>query len=184
MVDPSNPQLQPGLLGALNTFGREYGRIIETRADTAPQKLEALRLLIEPQVIRRTKKEVATGLPEKKMAPNCTVSMSNEQRMLYAGALELFNRQSDTDGQPALHHLGLLQHLRLICADPRYYGIEAFVPEALATYRRKAPKMDWLLRTLHDIQDKGEKALIFAEHRDVHVCCSITSAPSSKLFLP
>ncbi len=159
--------VQPGLLGALNTFGREYGRIIETRADTAPQKLEALRLLIEPQVIRRTKKEVATDLPEKKKAPNCTVSMSNEQRVLYAGALELFDGQSDTDGQAALHHLGLLQHLRLICADPRHYGIETFVPEALATYRRKAPKMDWLLRTLHDIQDKGEKALIFAEHRDV-----------------
>lgn len=159
--------VQPGLLGALNTFGREYGRIIETRADTAAQKLEALRHLIEPQVIRRTKKDVATDLPEKKMALNCIVAMSNEQRMLYAGALELYNEQSDTDDQAALHHLGLLQHLRLICADPRHYGIETFVPEALATYRRKAPKMEWLLRTLHDIQDKGEKALIFAEHRDV-----------------
>ncbi|MEZ0219119.1 MAG: SNF2-related protein [Tardiphaga sp.] len=159
--------VQPGLLGALNTFGREYGRIIETRADTSAQKLETLRHLIEPQVIRRMKKDVATNLPEKKMALGCTVEMSNEQRMLYSGALELYNGQSDTDGQVALHHLGLLQHLRLICADPRHYGIETFIPEALAAYRRKAPKMDWLLRTLHDIQGKGEKALIFAEHRDV-----------------
>lgn len=159
--------VQPGLLGALNTFGREYGRIIEMRADTTSQKLEALRHIIEPQVIRRTKKDVATDLKKKIKAPNCTVSMSNEQRLLYAGALELYNGQSDTDSNATLHHLGLLQHLRLICADPRHYGIETFVPEALPTYRRKAPKMDWLLRILHVIQDRGEKALIFAEHRDV-----------------
>jgi superfamily II DNA or RNA helicase len=159
--------VQPGLLGALNTFGREYGRIIETRADTASQKLEALRHLIEPQVIRRMKTDVATDLKKKIKASNCTVAMSNEQRMLYAGALELHTGQSDANGQAALHHLGLLQHLRLICADPRHYGIETFVPEVLASYRRKAPKMDWLLRTLHDIQDKNDKVLIFAEHRDV-----------------
>ncbi|MDQ8698160.1 SNF2-related protein [Hyphomicrobium sp. LHD-15] len=158
--------VQPGLLGALNTFGREYGRVIETRTDTAAQKLEALRRIIEPQVIRRLKKDVATNL-KKKIKAVCNVEMSNEQRMLYAGALELFNGQSDAEGQAALHHLGLLQHLRLICADPRHYGIETFVPEDLAIYRRKAPKMDWLLRTLHDIKAKGEKALVFAEHRDV-----------------
>lgn len=163
--------VQPGLLGALNTFGREYGRIIETRSDSAAEKLEALRHLIEPQVIRRSKKDVATDLPRKIEAKPCRVNMSNEQRMLYAGALELYNRQSDDDGQAALHHLGLLQHLRLICADPRHYGIETFVPEPLASYCRKAPKMDWLLRTLHHIRTldsgRGEKALIFAEHRDV-----------------
>lgn len=162
--------VQPGLLGSLNAFGREYGRIIETRADTAPQKLEALRYLIEPQVIRRLKKDVATNL-KKKIKANCNVAMSNEQRTLYVGALELYNGESDASGQAALHHLGLLQHLRLICADPRHYGIETFVPEPLPIYRRKAPKMDWLLQTLHHIRTldngRGEKALIFAEHRDV-----------------
>jgi len=163
--------VQPGLLGALNTFGREFGRMIETRSDGAPEKLDTLRALIEPQVIRRSKKDVATDLPKKIEARPCNVNMSNEQRMLYAGALELYNRQSDNDGQAALHHLGLLQHLRLICADPRQYGIETFVPESIANYRRKAPKMDWLLRTLRHIQTldsgRGEKVLIFAEHRDV-----------------
>lgn len=34
-------------------------------------------------------------------------------------------------------------------------------------YRRKAPKMDWLLTTLTNIRRKNEKALVFAEIRDV-----------------
>jgi hypothetical protein len=41
------------------------------------------------------------------------------------------------------------------------------VPEDPARYCRKAPKMQWLLRTLDSIKEKGEKALIFAEDRDV-----------------
>ena len=65
------------------------------------------------------------------------------------------------------NHLGILQRLRLICADPRPYGVEAFVPEDLGDYRRKAPKMDWLLARLEAIRAAKEKALIFAEHRDI-----------------
>ena len=36
--------VQPGLLGALNDFGRNFGRIIETNGDTAPARREELRL--------------------------------------------------------------------------------------------------------------------------------------------
>src|SRR5512139_2319073 len=61
------------------------------------------------------------------------------------------------------------QYLRLVCADPRDYGIEAFSPEDPAAYRRKAPKMDWLLQTLRGIRIKAEKALVFAESRDIQL---------------
>jgi hypothetical protein len=157
--------IQPGLLGALNEFGRDYGRPIETGAPNASDQLEKLRGLIAPQVIRRTKADVAKDLPRKTVVDS-QVEMSNEQRGLYVGVLDLFNRPPDETEQ-SLHHLGVLQYLRLICADPRPYGIETFVPEEARLYRRKAPKMDWLIRTLHGVRVKGEKALIFAEHRDV-----------------
>lgn len=159
--------IQPGLLGALNGFGRQYGRAIETGVDDASVQLEKLRELIGPQVIRRTKADVAKDLPRKITVQDCRVEMSNEQRTLYVGALDLFNRRPEAGERQELHHLGVLQYLRLVCADPRQYGIETFVPEEPAFYRRKAPKMDWLIRTLHDIRARGEKALIFAEHRDV-----------------
>lgn len=159
--------VQPGLLGALNEFGRNFGRSIETDAGTATDTLEHLRQLIDPQVIRRTKADVAKDLPRKIEAQDCTVGMSNEQRAIYVGALELFNQADPEEDEARLHHLGLLQHLRLVCADPRQYGIETFIPEEPRLYRRKAPKMDWLLRTLHAVRLKNEKALVFAEHRDV-----------------
>lgn len=159
--------VQPGLLGSLNEFGRNYGRSIETDVSTATEKLEQLRRLIDPQVIRRTKADVAKDLPQKIEVKDCTVAMSNEQRAIYVGALELFNRAEPDEDETRLHHLGLLQHLRLVCADPRQYGIETFVAEEASHYRRKAPKMEWLLRTLHAVRLKNEKALVFAEHRDV-----------------
>jgi SNF2-related domain/Restriction endonuclease/Helicase conserved C-terminal domain len=158
--------VQPGLLGSLNAFGRDYGRIIETNADTAQERRESLRRLIDPQLIRRMKSDVADDLKLKIDMPECrSIAMSNEQRLLYVGALHQFNEPKEDHDQ--VHHLGLLQYLRLICADPRNYATEKFLPEDPQQYRLKAPKMDWLIRTLHDIRRKGEKALIFAEHRDV-----------------
>jgi SNF2 family DNA or RNA helicase len=151
--------IQPGLLSALNVFGRDYGRPIETQSEIASDQLEKLRRLIEPQVIRRTKADVAKDLPRKIPVTDCRVEMSNEQRSLYAGVMHLFNSQREDEEGQRLHHLGVLQYLRLVCADPRQYGIETFVPENPLRYRHKAPKMDWLLCTLHAIRIKGEKAL-------------------------
>jgi SNF2 family DNA or RNA helicase len=131
-------------------------------------KADELRAQIEPQVIRRTKTDVAKDLPKKIEVPNCHVEFSNEQRALYVGALQLFHQTSASEEDDAkLHHLGLLQYLRLVCADPRRYGVEAFVPEEPGAYRRKAPKMEWLLSILERIRHQGEKVLVFAEHRDV-----------------
>ena len=149
--------------------------ILESVTDAASKKaltpkftqLDELRRLIEPQVIRRTKAEVAEDLPKKIPASNCRVNMSTEQRSLYVGALRLFNNTPAGEEQGRIHHLGLLQHLRLLCADPRQHGIETFVPEDPLRYRQKAPKMKWLLETLHTIRNKGEKVLIFAEHREM-----------------
>ena len=71
------------------------------------------------------------------------------------------------EGSKKGQHLGILQRLRLICADPRPYGVETFVPEDLRSYRLKALKMDWLLTQLEHIRSLDEKALIFAENRDI-----------------
>ena len=156
--------VQPGFLGALNEFGKEYGLPIEELQEHGRERLATLRSQIEPLLIRRMKSDVAEDLPKKISAPNCTMPMSPEQRKHYAGAIQhLANGDSSKKSQ----HLGVLQRLRLICADPRPYGVETFVPEDPAVYRRKAPKMDWLLQQLEHIRAQNEKALIFAEYRDI-----------------
>src|SRR5271166_6123526 len=54
--------VQPGLLGALNDFGSRYRRPIEAETDEEKARVEELRALISPQILRRTKKEVAKDL--------------------------------------------------------------------------------------------------------------------------
>src|SRR5262249_39346064 len=155
-------------LGALNEFGREYGRPIEQWEERGREKLSKLRTKIEPLLIRRTKKDVARDLPPKIEVPDCSVPLSAAQRGFYIGAFHLCRQTQTADGERGGQtHRGILQRLRLICAARRPYGVEAFVREDLGDYRRKAPKMDWLLGRLEAVRGAQEKALIFAEHRDI-----------------
>ena len=70
-------------------------------------------------------------------------------------------------GSPGSSALAILSYLRLICTDPRVRGRASTELEPLAEYRRKAPKMDWLLKQLQTIQDRQEKAIVFCEFREI-----------------
>jgi SNF2 family DNA or RNA helicase len=84
--------VQPGFLGALNEFGKDYGRPIEEMQLHGAEKLTELRAKIEPLLIRRTKKDVAKDLPRKIEVTDCTVPMLREQRGYYIGAFQLWGQ--------------------------------------------------------------------------------------------
>lgn len=164
---------QPGLLGALNEFGSNYRRPIEIdESDSiSKERLDQLKRLIEPQMLRRTKAEVAT-LPPKIIDNNCrNLQLSNAQRVLYAKAIEDFKKRNQPGATtPFKNHLGLLQYIRLVCTDPKRYGLTVFKPEPISEYRKASPKLDWLIDTLSAIKemgDGGEKAIIFCEFRSI-----------------
>lgn len=162
---------QPGLLGALNDFGKLYRRPIEIdeRDEEGKKRLDELRSLIEPQMLRRTKQDVARDLPKKVIVEDCRhLKISSSQRSYYAKALDDFKRREEP-GFPApfKNHLGLLQYIRVVCTDPRRHGLSVFKPEPIDHYRKASPKLDWLLKQLFQIKDKGEKAIIFCEFRNV-----------------
>lgn len=162
--------IQPGLLGALNDFGKEYRRPIECETGEQAEKLDQLRALIEPQVLRRLKTDVAKDLPEKIVveAPR-RLPMSTYQRQLYSDAIEQY-RLRHVDGHNGIlrNQLGVLHYLRKVCTDPREPG-RSFDNEPLVLARQKNPKLDWLLKTLGDIKGLGEKAIIFCEFRDMQL---------------
>jgi len=161
--------IQPGLLGALSDFGKRYRKPIEARNDEERARIEELRTRISPQILRRTKEEVAKDLPEKIIVDSCrTLPLSIAQRNLYAMAINDFKKRNDPNvSVPFKNHLGLLQYLRLLCTDPQRYGLTAFKPEPLGVYREKSPKLDWLLDRLKQIRADGEKAIIFCEFRNI-----------------
>ncbi|MBB3473501.1 DEAD/DEAH box helicase [Sphingomonas sp. BK345] len=155
--------VQPGLLGALNEFGSTYRRPIEAEGDADRAKLEELRTLIEPQILRRMKSEVAADLKAKLVdEASRRLPMSVPQRGLYVGAIEGFRREA---GRPGAH-LGLLHRLRLICSDPAQTE-EAGAYDAVDAYRARSPKLDWLLSALAEVRERGEKAIVFCEFKAV-----------------
>jgi HJR/Mrr/RecB family endonuclease len=162
--------IQPGLLGALNDFGKIFRRPIECETDEQSQKLGELRALVEPQVLRRLKTDVAKDLPKKIVVEEARkLPMSKYQRDLYGQALEQY-RLRHVDGYKGLYknQLGLLHFLRKVCTDPREPG-RSFDHEPLAKLRVKNPKLDWLIKTLEKIKELDQKAIVFCEFRDMQL---------------
>ena len=161
--------IQPGLLGALDEFGKRYRKPIEAQNDDERARVEELRERIAPQILRRTKAEVAKDLPRKIEDAACQkLKLSELQRALYARAIHDFKRRDQPDSvAPFKNHLGLLHYLRLVCTDPRQPGLRAAVVESVREYRAKVPKFDWLLDQLDQIRRKGEKAIVFCEFREI-----------------
>ncbi|MGC3965174.1 MAG: SNF2-related protein [Rhodocyclaceae bacterium] len=161
--------VQPGLLGALNDFGDQYRRAIEAKTEDQLARVADLRAKVSPQVLRRLKKDVIEGLPKKVVVEECrSLPLSALQRSLYANAVEGFKRREEPGfATPFKNHLALLHYLRLVCTDPRPYGLDVFKAEPLTQYREKSPKLDWMLIRLHAICSASEKAIIFCEFREM-----------------
>ena len=156
--------IQPGLLGSLNEFGAKYRRPIEASEDTDGAALNELRALIEPQLLRRTKSEVAKDLPAKIEDQECkSLCMSKLQTRLYRSEISTYNDKRAMQehlGVQSAAMLGLLHTLKLICAHP--HGIR---PEGDPV--ESSPKLKWTLQQLRAIRDRNEKVIIFTELRDI-----------------
>ncbi len=149
--------LNPGLLGNLEYFQAEFARPIERDQDeTAAQ---TLRKLVFPFVLRRTKDEVATDLPERterilycEMEP-AQRKFYNQKRDFYrAKILQLI----ETEGlnKSRFYVLEGLLRLRQICNHPRLVE---------KSYKGASAKFDLLLETLQTLQAENHKALIFSQ---------------------
>ena len=165
--------IQPGLLGALNQFSTNYRRRpFEANSEEEKEAVSQLRKVIEPQILRRTKKTVAKDLPKKEII-RAHLPISNFQRAVYGHAISSFkpktnsNNNDESLSQQFKNHLGLLQYLRQVCADPRPLGQQANMNESLEQASLKSPKISWLIEMVEEIRVKKEKVIIFTEFRDV-----------------
>ena len=166
---------QPGLLGALKDFGSKYRKPIEVEKDQDERcraegraRVDELRRLIAPQLLRRTKAEVAKDLPKKIEVAECrSLPISERQRAHYADAIGVFRRKPKEGGSGIQNHLGLLQYLRRLCSDPKPPGAVSTDATAVGEIVAHSPKMAWMLRKLEEIRVLGEKVIVFCEFRDL-----------------
>ena len=159
--------IQPGLLGALASFGHKYKRPIEAETADEKARIEELRALIEPQKLRRMKAEVAKDLPAKIEPRECrNLPISAHQRALYSKAIYDFRHKSSMGKREGLEGpLGLLQYLRALCTDPRPSSGHSADYESLVELESHSPKLAWLLAELPKIRARQEKVIIFCEFR-------------------
>lgn len=144
--------VQPGLLPPLAEFARRYRRPIEARSDGERERLDELRALLAPQILRRLKSDVARDLPEKVFDGEArSLDMSPAQEQSYRAAIDEVRMLEGVPGAA----LKTLQRLRRTCSQP-------YLPA-----EEPSPKLQWLLAALDAVRVDEEKALVFVEMLDV-----------------
>jgi superfamily II DNA or RNA helicase len=150
----------PGLLGDELRFSRQFRMPIEREKNE--ERLVALRRLVAPYILRRTKAEVLTELPPKTEL-RCPVEIHGEQRDLYesirVAAHEEVRRLIKAKGLAAstIPILGALTKLRQVCCDP------ALVSLADASQVRVSAKREAFERMVSEKLREGHRILVFSQ---------------------
>jgi non-specific serine/threonine protein kinase len=149
--------LNPGLLGNMEYFKREFANPIESGGDENAAAL--LRKLIYPFILRRTKEQVAPELPPRSER-TIYADMAPSQKKVYVQTREKYRAELlgliETEGinDTRFRILEGLLRLRQISIHP------ALVDKS---YRGEAPKFEILMETLETLQSENHKALIFSQ---------------------
>jgi non-specific serine/threonine protein kinase len=151
--------LNPGLLGSLEYFKREFAAVIEQRDEQAQQTAQLLRRMIYPFILRRTKEQVAPELPPRSERILYT-DLEPAQRKIYQhtrnyyrGLLLGMLEESDLNDIRMKILEGLLR-LRQVCIHPQLVE---------PTYQGPSAKFELLLETMETLRAENHKALIFSQ---------------------
>lgn len=149
--------LNKGLLGSLNQFNDKYAKPIEKQSDE--KKVEELKKIIQPFILRRTKEEVAKDLPDiQEKIIYC--GMSEEQEKYYEKVKsEYRNNLLDIEAQQKfkaskLSVLQGLSKLRQISNHPVLMD---------DSYTHDSGKHKLLLEKIHTGIADGHKILVFSQ---------------------
>ena len=150
----------PGLLGNDAHFNQVYRKPIEKHGDT--ERAHALKSRIAPFMLRRTKAQVASELPEKTEIVQL-LELESDQRNLYESirlvmetkVRELFVQKGVAASQ--IQFLDALLKLRQACCDAR------LVPVEHARSVQSNAKLQWLRDTLPEMLEEGRNILLFSQ---------------------
>ncbi|QTE21355.1 DEAD/DEAH box helicase [Polaribacter cellanae] len=150
--------LNPGLLGTISHFKKEFSEAIDKFKNEEASKL--LSKMIHPFLLRRTKKQVATELPEKtENILYCEMGM--EQRKVYNLFKDkyrdyLLNKIDENGiGKSQMYVLEGLTKLRQICNSPELLSDEE-------DYGKSSVKLDILIENIIS-KTTNHKVLVFSQ---------------------
>lgn len=148
--------IMPGYLFGYKKFKTEYETPIVK--DNDQRALKKLKMLIEPFILRRTKKEVLTELPEKTITV-LNNQMKDEQEKIYLNYLAQAKQEVaetiNLNGFEKSHIqvLAALTRLRQICCHPSLF---------IKDYKEGSSKLEQCIEIVKDATDSGHKILLFS----------------------
>lgn len=148
--------IAPGLLGGWTRFRNLFAVPIEREQDE--ERAAALRALVAPFVLRRTKREVAPELPSRTEVVH-RVELSPAERDLYDAAVRearraIGRRRRDDASARSARMLAELTRLRQLACHPRLVVDDA---------RVESSKLHALIRLVRDVLPRGHRILIFSQ---------------------
>ncbi|MEM1215702.1 MAG: DEAD/DEAH box helicase, partial [Bacteroidota bacterium] len=151
--------INPGLLGSKQQFAARFGVPIK---NGDPERMEQLRTLVQPFILRRKKSEVLKDLPPKtEIIYN--VEMPEDERAFYEAARRnaVEKLENELDDQPAgtLHLMILAEitKLRRACCHPSLIDKTTRLPGA---------KLEAFKEILADLRQNEHRALVFSQFVD------------------
>jgi SNF2 family DNA or RNA helicase len=154
----------PGLLGDEGSFRKHYRIPIERQSD---QECQArLNHRLAPFILRRTKAQVASDLPEKTEIAR-SVALCGRQKELYESLrVSLSDELREVIRQRGIEHSGIivldaLLKLRQACCDPRLVKLEA------ARGVRESAKLELLMDMVPDLVSEGRRVLLFSQFTEM-----------------
>ena len=148
--------IMPGYLFTYRKFKNMYETPIVRDGDK--KVLEKLKMLIEPFVLRRNKKEVLKELPDKTVTV-LSNEMGEEQRSIYLSYLlqakQELAEQIDLNGYENTHMqiLAALTRLRQICCHPSLF---------IDGYQAGSSKLEQCIEIIEEATNGGHKILLFS----------------------
>ena len=147
--------VNPGLLGSREGFQKRFAGPIERDRD--PQARQALRALIRPFLLRRTKVAVLSELPAR-TEQTIQIEMEGPERAFYEAlrqrALANIAALDASAGKRKIHILAEITRLRRACCNP------ALIEPAAAV---ASGKLDAFLELVDELVRNRHKALVFSQ---------------------
>ena len=145
--------INPALFGSLKHYQNEFSIPIETKQ--SPDRIHALRALVQPYLIRRLKSEVLKELPPK---TEQTIHIEpTEQEAAFYEALRRTAEERMKDLITANNRIGVLTEitkLRQACCDSSMVDSSVTLENS---------KLNVFTETVKNIIDNGHKVLVFSQ---------------------
>lgn len=150
--------IMPGYLFSYKEFKSKFELAIVKDEDV--EVMNRLKMLIEPFVLRRTKKEVLTELPEKTITV-LNNEMEDEQKSIYLSYLLQAKQELQDEisvkgyERSQIKILAALTRLRQICCHPSLF---------IADYTGGSSKLEQCMEIISDGINAGHKILLFSSY--------------------